>query len=202
MDCAAFCCSFQEKEAGKTMSGAFAQTFSQDSHVMQVEESAFDLDDMEDHKMDSSDDIAQIQAEEVQKTRAEMVAEREALKAKFGALNIDSSAVKFYFKSLRNSTGSEDSFLESISLMVEIILTENEQNSEDPLKQLMCIRGLLMLALNERIALDRGQEIASRILATVNKIMQKPTATDKRTVAFLSQHALVIQYLAVMPYKV
>lgn len=68
------------------------------------------------------------QAEEMQKARTEMLAERATLMAKFNPFSIDSSAVKYYFKSLRNASDNEDRFLESISLMVEIIINEDEQS--------------------------------------------------------------------------
>ena len=55
------------------------------------------------------------------------------------------------------------------------------------------------MALNERIVLDRGQEIATRILLTFNKLIGKLTTADKRQNAWLSQHALAVKYLAVMP---
>jgi len=65
-----------------------------------------------------------------------MLAERTSLMAKFTPYSIDTSAVKYYFKSLRNASDNEDRFLESISLIVEIIINEHEQSADDPLKQL------------------------------------------------------------------
>jgi len=151
---------------------------------MQIEESAFDLGD-EDEKMNGEDEM-QTKAEEVLNTRAEMLAERESLTAKFRALNIDTTAVKYYFKQLRNISGQESSFLESQLLMVEILINELEQDEDDAMKELMCCRGLLMLSLNERIAHDAGQEIANKILGTFNKLMQRLEMHKKRDIAWLS----------------
>ncbi len=55
-----------------------------------------------------------------------MVAERTMLSEKYTALNIDTSAVKFYFKSLGGASENEDAFLDSIALMVEILINEDE----------------------------------------------------------------------------
>ena len=110
-------------------------------------------------------------AEEAQNNRAEMLAEREQLRSKFYALNIDTVAVKYFFKLLRKVSGTEDNFMQSIALMVEMIISEYEKDEEQPMKQLMCCRGLLMLTLNDSLAVDIGQEIATRILNTFNKLM-------------------------------
>ena len=88
-----------------------------------IEESAFAMETEEDQKMDDEENV---RAEEMQKTRAEMVAERTALFEKYSTLNIDTSAVKFYFKSLRSASDSEDAFFDSIALMVEILINEDE----------------------------------------------------------------------------
>ena len=90
-----------------------------------IEESAFAMETEEDAKMDE-DDNARMRAEEMQKTRAEMVAERTMLSEKYTPLNIDTSAVKFYFKSLRSASENEDAFLDSVALMVEILINEDE----------------------------------------------------------------------------
>ena len=184
MDAGAFCCSFQEKDTTASEHiGAFAQTFSQDT--VMVEESAFAMDDEEEEK-NEEDTIAQMRAEEMQKARSIMVEERTLLAEKYKCLNIDTSAVKFYFKSLRSASDNEDAFLDSVALMVEILINEDEQSSDEPLKQLMCTRGLLILSLNERLARDKGQEIATRILATLNKILSKDVTQEKRKVELLS----------------
>ena len=208
MDSDAFCSSFIDNAGARKdneIGGAFAFTFSQVSQPsgsqMQVEESAFSLPDEEDENMNDEESEAQIKAEEMLKTRAEMLAEREQLTTKFQSLNIDSTAVKYYFKSLRNISGAEKSFLESISLMTEIIINEIEQIEDDPMKQLMCCRGLLMLSLNESIAQASGQEIAEKILRTFKELLAPATTPEKREIERLSQHALAVQYLAVMPYK-
>ena len=49
-----------------------------------------------------------------------------------------------------------------------------------------------MLTLNDSLAVDIGQEIATRILSTFHKLMSKPTTPAKREVAWLSEHALTV----------
>ena len=70
--------------------------------------------------------------------------------------------------------------------MVEILINEYEQSSDEPMKQLMCCRGLMMLSMNERLAHDAGQEIAERILNTFNKLLVVATTPEKRCIAWLS----------------
>jgi len=87
---------------------------------------------------------------------------------KYSLLGVDSSAVKYFFKSLRKVSIDEESFWNSIELMVEIIIHEYEESVEDPYKQLMCTRGLLLLSLNEEVARNRGQETGLKILQKMN----------------------------------
>ena len=60
--------------------------------------------------------------------------------------------------------------------MVEIMIHEYEESLEDPLKQLMTIRGLIMLLFNPEVERDRGQLAGCRIIVTMNKILGKAVA--------------------------
>jgi len=62
---------------------------------MDVDEvSAFQVDDEEPSE-------SQVQVEQLNKLRSEQLAERQIMEAKYMPLNLDSAAVKFFFKSLR-----------------------------------------------------------------------------------------------------
>ena len=98
----------------------------------------------------------QVQVDDLQKLRSEMLEEREHMINRYEPLNLDSSAVKFFFKSLRQTSGDEESFWQSLETTVEIIVNEFDNSDDDPYKQLMCIRGLIILILNEQVARDRG----------------------------------------------
>ena len=143
---------------GNTGAGAFSKTFSQETAMVVDEISAF--------AMDEEDEFSemQVQVDDLQKLRSEMLEEREEMMIKYEPLNLDSSAVKFFFKSLRKTSGDEETFWQSIEIMVEIIINEFENSDDDPYKQLMCIRGLIILILNEEVARDRGQEAGTSII--------------------------------------
>lgn len=53
-----------------------------------------------------------IKAEEMLKQRAEIMQERMELTERYWQINIDTTAVKYYFKQLRNISGTESSFME------------------------------------------------------------------------------------------
>ena len=73
---------------------------------MEVDEvSAFQVDEE-----DEDNDQTQVQVDELHKQRAEMLAEREKMSAKYEPLNFDQAAIKFFFKQLRQSSGDEESF--------------------------------------------------------------------------------------------
>jgi hypothetical protein len=44
----------------------------------------------------------------------------------------------------------------------------------------MCTRGLLILAMNERINHGVGLELATRIIGTLNKILARNVTAEKR----------------------
>ena len=120
---------------------------------------------------------------------------------KFSIFNVDSSAVKYYFKSLRNVSTDEESFWNMIEVMTEIIITEFENDEDDSTKHFMCIRGLLMLVLNQQLSRDRGQPTAARIMTQFNKIISKGVPASKRQTVQLSEHPYMIQFLALLPQK-
>jgi len=111
---------------------------------------------------------------------------------------IDFQAVKFFFKSLRQN--EKDSFWETLSLTAEIISTEFEQEASG-YKQLMCIRGLFLLLLNDQVADVMGQELGVKILSTINQILSPAVAPNKRTITELVQHPPSVQFMAMMPSK-
>ena len=73
---------------------------------MEVDEvSAFMLDWAE-----PTDELQGVQVDELHKLRSEMLAERDEMIEKYAPLNLDSSAIKYFFKHLRMSSGDEESF--------------------------------------------------------------------------------------------
>jgi hypothetical protein len=65
----------------------------------------------------------------------------------------------------------------------------------------MCLRGLLLLLLNEQVAQKPGQDVGTKIIATINQILDLNASGKNRTVTELGQHAPVVQFMGVMPYK-
>ena len=164
---------------------------------MEVDEvSAFMIDWAE-----PTDELQGVQVDELHKLRSEMLAERDEMIEKYAPLNLDSSAIKYFFKHLRMSSGDEESFWQQIETTVEIIITEFDNSDDDPYKQLMCIRGLIILILNEQVARDRGQEAGTRILQTMNNTLGKAVSQESRKNKQLSQHPIAVQFLSVMPKK-
>ena len=86
-----------------------------------------------------------------------------------------------------------------IEVMTEIIVTEYENDEDDTTKHLMCIRGLLMLVLNQQLSRDRGQMTATRIMTQFNKIISRGVPASKRKTVQLSEHPYMIQFLALLP---
>lgn len=70
----------------------------------------------------------------------------------FQPLSIDSAAVKQYLNRLREVCKSEESFWKSIDKIVENILHVFNESKGDPYMDLMCVRGLLLLMVNEKFA--------------------------------------------------
>lgn len=55
--------------------------------------------------------------------------------------------------------------------MVDIIQHEYEESDQDPMTQLMCVRGLMLLMLNDHFADYMGQGIAEKILTRMVDIL-------------------------------
>ena len=55
--------------------------------------------------------------------------------------------------------------------MADIIMHEYEASDEDPLIQLQCVRGLMLLMINEHFADFMGQGIAEKILTQIVDIL-------------------------------
>ena len=152
---------------------------------MQSEVSAFD--DNEEMK-EEEDRIAQVQAEELSKERQSVLKVRKEMRQKFEPLAIDMVAVRLFMTKVKSTLTDEQSFWESIEIMVEIILHEYETSEYDPITQLMCIRGLFILMLNEQFSDYMGQAVSEKILAMVLEIMGDAlTDGDMQDVTNLSE---------------
>ena len=81
------------------------KSFSQEATMSVDEVSAFQQPDEEDE-----DKETQVQVDELHRLRAEMLEEREKMSAKYEPLNFDQAAIKFFFKSLKQSSGDDESF--------------------------------------------------------------------------------------------
>lgn len=55
--------------------------------------------------------------------------------------------------------------------MADIIMHEFEASDSDPMTQLMCVRGLMLLMLNEHFADYMGQSIAEKVLTQMVDIL-------------------------------
>ena len=119
----------------------------------------------------------------------------------FQPLSIDSAAIKQYLNRLRDVSENEQSFWESIEIMVDIILHEYETSNEDPYMQLMCVRGLLLLVINEKFADYLGQGVSEKILTILINILGGDVSYEKRQITDLAQHVPAIKFISVMPKK-
>jgi hypothetical protein len=81
---------------------------------------------------------------------------------------------------------NEQTFWESIEIMVDIILHEYETSNEDPYMQLMCVRGLLMLIINEKFADYMGQGVSEKILTMLIDILGDNVSYEMRKVTDLA----------------
>lgn len=128
-----------------------------DQKMKSVDEvSAFQLD--EEMKEDEIQSIVNatkqisVQSEELSKERAQTLATRKELMQKFSPLAIDLTAVKDFFGRVKLAIDDDDVYWESIGIMAELIEHIYKENEEDPATQLMCVRGLLILLINEHLA--------------------------------------------------
>lgn len=129
-----------------------------------------------------------MQAEELSKERQSVLKVRKEMRQKFEPLAIDMVAVRLFMTKVKSTLTDEQSFWESIEIMVEIILHEYETSEYDPITQLMCIRGLFILMLNEQFSDYMGQAVSEKILAMVLEIMGDAlTDGDMQDVTNLSE---------------
>lgn len=112
-----------------------------------------------------------MQAEELSKERQSVLKVRKEMRQKYEPLAIDMVAVRLFMTKVKSTLTDEHSFWESIEIMVEIILHEYETSEYDPITQLMCMRGLFILMLNEQFSDYMGQAVSEKILAMVLEIM-------------------------------
>jgi len=112
-----------------------------------------------------------VQAEELSKERQSVLKVRKEMRQKYEPLAIDMVAVRLFMTKVKSTLTDEHSFWESIEIMVEIILHEYETSEYDPITQLMCMRGLFILMLNEQFSDYMGQAVSEKILAMVLEIM-------------------------------
>ena len=66
----------------------------------------------------------------------------------------------------------------------------------------MCVRGLLLLMINDQFADYMGQTISEKILTMVIDILGDAVAEERRTITDLAEHAPAVQYLAILPTNV
>ena len=112
---------------------------------------------------------------------------------KFKPLGIDHAGVKQYFNKLREVSSSEQTYWESIEIMVDVILHEFEASEVgDSSIQLMCIRGLLMLCMNEKFADFMGQGVSEKILTVLIDILGDAISPENREITDLNQHVAAI----------
>jgi hypothetical protein len=131
-DCPAFCCSFQdqntvEEDAGDGDGGEQAKPKTlQIDQKMQSEVSAFD--ENEEMKEDEEDKVARVKAEELSKERQTILKTRKELAQKYQPLAIDMTAVRQFLTKVKCTMADENTFWDSIEIMVEIILHEYEKS--------------------------------------------------------------------------
>ena len=113
---------------------------------MQNETSAFANDE------EMKEDEQTAEADELSKLRAEVTAQRSELAQKYTFLSIDNQAAKDYFQKLKTVINSENEFWGAIETMSDVILHEFEISNYDPMTQVMCVRGLMLLMLNDQFA--------------------------------------------------
>ena len=125
-------------------------------------------------------------AEDLKKARREELEQRQEMTEKFAKLNLDTKAITYFYKALFN--GDKDGFWNSMATTVEIIRTQQEQVPDEPYKQLMYLRGILLLLMDEYLPQVQGQEVALMVCSTLNQILAPFTTPEKRTVPELRNH--------------
>ena len=87
--------------------------------------------------------------------------------------------MKDFFSRLKIAIDDEESYWESIGIMSELIEHEFRSNEEEPATQLMCIRGLLILLINEHLADFSGQGFCERIMSTFLDVISGEITNEK-----------------------
>jgi len=152
--------------------------------------SAFEIDDEE---MKGPEPISPaIQADELSKERQQIVSLRKELSEKYRPLAIDITAVREFFQRFRTVVNDETMFWEAIEAMTDTIVHEYEMCEYDPISQVMCIRGLFLLMLNEHFADYMGQSVSEKILNFVTDVLREVFNEETREEANLSEHPPVI----------
>ena len=82
--------------------------------------------------------------------------------------------------------------------MSELIEHEFRSNEEEPATQLMCIRGLLILLINEHLADFSGQGFCERIMSTFLDVISGEITNEKMEIKDQREHSLAIQYMSVL----
>ena len=172
-DSSAFCCSFRgvkgagaaERGTGNDSDGDGGAS-AKDVPMLSVkgEVSAFE----EDQQMEEE---TKVQIESIDKNREKVLAVRKELEEMYEPLAIDMAAVKLYFKKLRDVKADEFKYWEAVEDIADVIAHEYEKNGGDPHFQLMCIRGLLMMLINEKFADYMGQGVSEKILTLIIEIL-------------------------------
>ena len=111
------------------------------------------------------------------------------------------TAVRSFFKKFRSVVEDENAFWDAIEAMCETIVHEYEMNEFDQYSQLMCIRGLFILMLNEHFADYMGQAVSEKILSFVIEVLGDAYCDETRELEDLDEHPPVIQFLSTLPTK-
>lgn len=96
---------------------------------------------------------------------------------------------------------NEQAFWESIEIMVEIIIHEYETSNYEPQVQLMCVRGLLLLMLNEHFADYMGQLVTEKVLTVMVEVLGDSLNEDRLEEHDLKEHPPAIQFMSILPKK-
>ena len=95
-----------------------------------------------------------IRAREEAKAEKERMKKLEASQRVMRIYGIDFQGVQLYFRQLKEAMNKKnpDDYNMSLSLLIEVIKHEYNQNKSNQQTQLMCARGLLMLMHNDQFS--------------------------------------------------
>lgn len=86
--------------------------------------------------------------------------------------------------------------------MIAIICHEYDRNEHDEITQIMCVRGLCMLMLNDQFADYMGQDAAEKLLTGIREIIEVDVCEEKRDAAVsIQEYVPAVQFLSVLPLK-